>query len=709
MSCPTCHNLNLTNPSILEPPRTPYDEEILGPTACLYISFPTLIASADTGCQSCFFLHQGIRKFADPNQALRLEGSDKVVEDDQLVVVLRGEKRVSREGRVLAWTVHVLVPERAGIVGGVPRLLFQWDWFPQVEFFTDDERVTRYWDLVPIVPARSLSSSSRECLGLARGWFDECLTSHTSCGSIQDTVAELPTRLLSVEPLFLYETQPGDKGQYAALSYCWGKSRAFTTTSNTLEDRKSGFEMSDLPKTCADAVMVARALGIKYIWIDSLCIIQDSQEDWSQESANMRHVYANSIITIAALDSPSSEAGLFVSSPGRETLKIPIKIPTHSPDTHPSDNDPTSPTANIYARIHSAKRKIGFLHWSGARTSWGDNAGLETRGWTLQEITLSKRVLWFGGTEAGYSCRSTTACECEPWLTTAHMQYPAWETNYPDHTARRARVEDSQSTDPLFVWYDFVERFSDRELSFQTDRLPALSGLAGAMARYLGGEYHFGHWIMGIQTSLLWRVPIFFHGSVEDLPRNVPEGYAPSWSWASVPWAIQCRKQDGSEFRHVDVVWDVCEVRAKKATKNLFGPGRGMVVVEAMVVPLVVEGDMFMFELSGGQKLEFWSTNDWYCDFRAQDAGEDGHWDSNSLRDKMLWFVLAVMSHDDDDVEEVEWGLSHKGVGEAIGLILVPAGNDTWRRIGLIEPRFTPEMTEAFRGGVARLETLKIM
>jgi len=251
------------------------------------------------------------------------------------------------------------------------------------------EKLTEKWPLVPIVPHISQDSSSSTCLEQAKGWLDHCVYRHgNDCRADQKVIP--PTRLIAVgkdQDLHLYETYSGTFDvvyTYAALSYCWGSTRSFTTTLSTYQERKIGFKLEELPKTCRDAVVVARALGIPFLWIDSLCIIQDSPEDWEKEAAKMCDVYSNAHITLAGLDSPDSDTGLFVGRHERRTVSLPVQL-----------NDGSE--ANVYVRAHYDMTRLGFFHAGyskdlaqGMRSLQGV---LETRGWTLQELTLSPRIL----------------------------------------------------------------------------------------------------------------------------------------------------------------------------------------------------------------------------------------------------------------------------------------------------------------------------
>lgn len=209
----------------------------------------------------------------------------------------------------------------------------------------------------------------------AKQWLDHCLLNHVNCCSY--TVQELPTRVIDVGDTVnkprLVETLSEERGAYCALSYCWGQIQTFTTTLATVEDRRNGFSVEELPNTIRDAVLLARELNIRYIWVDSLCIIQDSAADWVYEASRMCAVYTNAVITFAALDSPASETGLFIAGRGRSCISL------------------KEDWGQVYARVHSHSG----LDDPRATRSDGTAAGvLHTRGWCLQEIALSTRILW---------------------------------------------------------------------------------------------------------------------------------------------------------------------------------------------------------------------------------------------------------------------------------------------------------------------------
>src|SRR5436305_14453620 len=123
-------------------------------------------------------------------------------------------------------------------------------------------------------------------LQLIRQWQRECLTKHRYCsidGQAEASISRLPTRVVDVtykDPRIV-ESQ-GESGLYVALSHCWGKSKIPVTDTPNLLERKKGIQFQSLPKTFQDAIVVTRRLGYQYLWIDSLCIVQDSHRDWER-------------------------------------------------------------------------------------------------------------------------------------------------------------------------------------------------------------------------------------------------------------------------------------------------------------------------------------------------------------------------------------------------------------------------------------------
>ncbi|KAI3572749.1 heterokaryon incompatibility protein-domain-containing protein, partial [Fusarium oxysporum f. sp. albedinis] len=137
----------------------------------------------------------------------------------------------------------------------------------------------------------------------ARNWQQECQLTHEKCNQSARPIAE-PKRLIYVggssDSTALIESLRESVGHYAALSYCWGdmSQNYYRTTRETLASRLQGFNINDLPKTLQDAVKVTRALGLEYIWVDVLCIVQDDSEDCNEQMSHVGHIYQNAAVTI---------------------------------------------------------------------------------------------------------------------------------------------------------------------------------------------------------------------------------------------------------------------------------------------------------------------------------------------------------------------------------------------------------------------------
>ncbi|TGO89197.1 hypothetical protein BPOR_0120g00050 [Botrytis porri] len=164
-------------------------------------------------------------------------------------------------------------------------------------------------------------------------WLNDCHHHHsTFC---RYSTPKLPTRVLQIESettslVRLHVSRPDQEDDYIALSYCWGGPQSFKTTASTLEHCMRGFDSNDLPLTLKDTIFIARSIGIRYIWIDALCIIQDNEVDKAREIEKMGDIYKNATITISAAGSTSIDGGLFNHEPTPELLEIPFCLPDKS-------------------------------------------------------------------------------------------------------------------------------------------------------------------------------------------------------------------------------------------------------------------------------------------------------------------------------------------------------------------------------------------
>jgi hypothetical protein len=274
---------------------------------------------------------------------------------------------------------------------------------------------------MPYIPGRirEMFSGNLKCRDLIRFWIHSCELNH---GCQPKDAPLLPTRVLKVElkdtylSIRLLETH-GGKGQYLALSYSWGKTEILKTTHETLQAHKSGIPSKKLPQAFTDAIQIALGLGLRYVWIDSLCIIQGDFADWERESPKMAQVYSNAYLTVSASCALNPSEGCFprtlmleytpmdnLSTGAKERWHhqnfIPVK--TSISFRRPSKlffNKSWMPPSEIDAptvyRIGNFGRKYDPLEFE----------SLSSRAWTLQERLLSPRVLHFTKEQMYWECK----------------------------------------------------------------------------------------------------------------------------------------------------------------------------------------------------------------------------------------------------------------------------------------------------------------
>ena len=327
----------------------------------------------------------------------------------------------------------------------------------------------------------------------------------------------MPTRVLQVfggpDPsgppsLHVRLVENPDPGPYATLSYCWGGDQHFKTTKERLPGYKREIALDTLAQTIRDAVTVTHGIGIRYLWIDALCIIQDDNDDKMKEISNMHHIYRGSLFTIAATTAASSSAGFLQP----RTTYRPFKLRVKTDD--------------------GSQREVAMMP---TRSRQDQQAyPLYTRGWTFQEGQLSTRTFAYGNRGMVYSCLESKHCD-------GGHQHPA---------RNRGSDEDAisgifKNLDPggqlhgtathPFAWGDIVDAYTQRRLTFADDKLLAITAIAEEYLRTKPvTEYLAGMWAADLLYQCLWRRA---RSTRRDLVSSFtrPAAYrAPSWSWATL-------------------------------------------------------------------------------------------------------------------------------------------------------------------------------
>lgn len=232
------------------------------------------------------------------------------------------------------------------------------------------------------------NSGSAACSQLAVAWLENCLSNHSDT-CLPNTESLFPTRLVDVSPpespgsLRLVSSK-GGRGKYLALSYCWGQDPFFTLNTGNKADLEQSVPMDPLPRTVKDAIILTRRLNVRYIWIDSLCILQGVDEkavkDWEAESLHMNTIYGGAFLTIMAAGAQNAHRGLFHDRN--------VSQASYCKVTNSHDSD-----AQVYLTSASVQPLPGSFE------------PLHQRGWAYQENYISNRSLSYGSLELSWTCR----------------------------------------------------------------------------------------------------------------------------------------------------------------------------------------------------------------------------------------------------------------------------------------------------------------
>jgi hypothetical protein len=405
-------------------------------------------------------------------------------------------------------------------------------------------------------------------------FLDACHSNHPKCLQATKDHTVLPSRFVDVgsrdgrkEPRLVSSTGVPTIERYTTLSHCWGThphNMPLRTTNATKAAHMISIPMSTLPRTFRDAVSVTRALNIRYIWIDSLCIVQDDLEDWEQEAAKMASIYEGSFLTIAAADSANSNGGLFLDSiiPPSHFNFIP-QLPNGA-----SLNTQFTVSFRPLLRPRSNDDKL-HLH----------NAPLYQRGWAFQELVLSPRSIHFREHQLYWKCHSSLRSE-DGTLDEIEKKY-GHSSFFTGSGGERIDFSDPvSSTD---TWWRWVANYTTRSLTRSEDRVAAITGMIHYFQRVTGDTPILGLWERTFICDLYWSAI----GKAENSQLT-----GPSWSWFSHPRQPIChrgnwfdRESDGLEPRleSFNVQWTGNPFTSKlvSSTLHISGVVRSFKVIES--------------------------------------------------------------------------------------------------------------------------------
>jgi len=313
-----------------------------------------------------------------------------------------------------------------------------------------------------------------------------------------------------------------------------GRTPVIQTTKSLLEQHEESIPLLYLSKTFREAVLVCRTLGIRFLWIDSLCIIQDDPQDWERESAKMADVYSGSYLNLAAAAAVDGTEGLFF--PRLERIKVRCKLPSGEQDDVFVSNSPSS-------------------YFMDSKES-----PLASRAWALQEKVLPPRTLIFGKDQLHWECheelKSESSCK--------NMQIDQSFSS----GLRRYLSSEPQPNEKISVqcklWYNMLEAYTRCNLTKSEDKLPALAGLANAFSRRSGFRYAAGLWEEDLEMGLLWKPP-------SPIDTQLPPRYrALSWSWAALDAKVKYFRNMQKAYSSYALVQNL-RLQGLQGSEDIFG------------------------------------------------------------------------------------------------------------------------------------------
>lgn len=448
--------------------------------------------------------------------------------------------------------------------------------------------------------------------------------------------SRLPTHIIDCTDLAnprLVSTD-GRSGKYLTLSYVWGLDQIHKTTASNVSQYECGIDLPLLPATIRDAIYVTHTLGFQFLWVDSLCIIQDSDEDKRHEIGRMHHIYRHSHLTIIAASAETVAQGFLhdrsptppmlmsdLSSGGDILLPFicPPDPPAHG-EAHQLDDSPLKVgTLRITPKPYRIGRIYSEHHWP-----YSDSFGhLRTRGWCMQEDLLSSRALIFTPRTLQFRCLTATQNVGRSLCDTTR------ERRIPLILLRPSPPvvpHDSKEWERVYgAWLGIVDDYSRRTTSFPADKLPACAAIAEQFHRVLRSGYLAGLWRATLLFGLLW------HEGWEGHLRR-PDGYrAPSWSWAAIDGAIswdQERRSVASMSRNALAKIVRCEVTLEDVALPFGRVTGGTLALRAATFPCQVRPAMVAGShevlLQATDKLQTWRKKRGVGDADGDDTLEAG-------------------------------------------------------------------------------------
>ena len=394
--------------------------------------------------------------------------------------------------------------------------------------------------------------SSPSCIAMCQEWIRACEDEHPRCHA--PNLSSPSRRILDCTPdagVRLCRASKAHGCRYLALSYCWGGTKPLATTVDTLSSHEISIPIAVLPRLYHDVVILARSLEVQYIWIDSLCIVQDDDEDRDHEIRRMGDIFDGAFLVVIAASAPSPRTGIL------QTALWPWSGPGRSRYVWRDATAVRYDGLNL-DKVHFRER----IHKHSERDAC-QRERIMRRAWTYQERLLARRCLVFKEKEIVWECKTWCRCECSGDQSSLPPDRQFQISLLP---SLRAKVGAPLRTNESFIdaytfWKQAVKIFSSRKLGYATDRLPAISALAQEVSGATGDRYLAGLWKSDLVGQLMWQSSPSYD-EVEAYKQYI----APSWSWASTPAPTSYVTPPLTSC--VDIILAWCKVPGQ----NPFGP-----------------------------------------------------------------------------------------------------------------------------------------
>jgi hypothetical protein len=559
-------------------------------------SYDNLAKAAKSGCRICIYL-QMLRQKTGPDeleemkhpfttyffQAWRAEGNLAAY----FLLEIQSDA---------SWIRDELYSASVQIRLHVSNPVLSPQWWPQYLAGVNQDLQARSWKVrdnlfdTRLIPE---STGDPKVMELGLKWLGTCQNFHTQCEAIDETRQQgyFPSRLLDVGTpecgtvrLIRTDVEPPVKGsRYATLSHCWGQHVPFIRlTADSMASLMTLIPPESLPRSFEDAMITCRRLRIRFLWIDSLCILQSgpgSEEDWQYHVREMHVIYANCVLDIVIAHASNPDEGAFVTrNPAfirTAQVYAPVKMDLHEPQAcvnrarqyeGEGGNTEMVDIASVLDDVH-LKRDDGTktshqpecclvtifipeFDWS---SSLFDQP-LWKRGWVFQERLMAPRMLVFGNDRIYWQCYERMVNEYLPHGIPGsgdiYDEYPRTPFTLPKLVLRLkppSTLTDEEFSYLHCEWYSLVDYYSITQLTYPAkDKLAALAAVAGRFGRIFPGKYCAGLFEIDLPLGLLWEQPSY-HSTADahwkiierslvitfDRDRGAECG-APTWSWASV-------------------------------------------------------------------------------------------------------------------------------------------------------------------------------